>query len=90
MTKYISKAYLSDKGKIVKPGEELELTKEQAYRLGDKVESVQGEEEAPVTLHDFTVDELHELAEDNGLEGYSKLKKGDLIALIEGTEQEQE
>ncbi|CEI81302.1 hypothetical protein BN997_01120 [Oceanobacillus oncorhynchi] len=40
MPKYTAQAYLSHKGKIVKPGEELELTAKQADFLGDKVTEV--------------------------------------------------
>ncbi|WP_156031446.1 hypothetical protein [Sporolactobacillus terrae] len=40
MAKYIASAYLADKGKIVKPGETVELTDEQAKNLGDKVKAV--------------------------------------------------
>lgn len=37
MPKYIANAYLVHKGKVVQTGNEVELTKEQADRLGDKV-----------------------------------------------------
>lgn len=50
MKNYIANAYLVHKGVIVKPGEELELTKKQAERLGEKVTvvHVELEEEIPV------------------------------------------
>lgn len=41
MPKYIAKSYLVHKGKVVQTGSEVELTKEQAERLGDKVTPVQ-------------------------------------------------
>ncbi|WP_339233822.1 hypothetical protein [Oceanobacillus sp. FSL W7-1281] len=37
MPKYTAESYLSHKGKIVKPGEELELTAKQAAFLKEKV-----------------------------------------------------
>jgi len=37
MPKYIANGYLVHKGKVVQTGNEVELTKEQAERLGDKV-----------------------------------------------------
>ncbi|GIO25100.1 hypothetical protein [Oceanobacillus sp. J11TS1] len=37
MPKYTANAYLAHKGKIVKPGEELDLTAKQADFLKDKV-----------------------------------------------------
>ena len=42
MPKYTANAYLAHKGKIVKPGEELELTAKQADFLKDKVTEVKG------------------------------------------------
>ncbi|HLR58912.1 MAG TPA: Rho termination factor N-terminal domain-containing protein [Pseudogracilibacillus sp.] len=91
MTKYIAQAYLSHKGNIVKPGEEIELTKEQSERLGDKVNLVSIEKQTgEKELSEHTVDELKGIAEKRGLEDYSKLKKDELVALIEDTEQEQE
>jgi hypothetical protein len=38
MPTYLSNAYLSQGGKVFKPGERIELSEEQAERLGDKVE----------------------------------------------------
>lgn len=40
MPKYIANGYLVHHGKIVQTGNEVELTKEQADRLGNKVTSV--------------------------------------------------
>lgn len=45
MPKYTANAYLVKSGKIVKPGEEIELTKEQAARLGDKLKDAPGIDE---------------------------------------------
>lgn len=44
MPKYIANAYLLHNGSVVQTGGEVELTKEQAERLGDKVSPVK---EAP-------------------------------------------
>lgn len=41
MPKYQANAYLAHAGQIVKVGENLELTAEQAERLGDKVTKVE-------------------------------------------------
>lgn len=40
MPKYIANGYLVHKGKVVQTGGEIELTKDQADRLGDKVTPV--------------------------------------------------
>ena len=56
-----------------------------------KVEAPQPEEPIPAgevdSLEQHTVAELKVLAESMDLEGYSGLKKADLIALIEGKEE---
>ena len=89
MPKYIAKSYLVHKGKIIPTDGEVELTKEQGDRLGDKVELINLDEqtgEKPIQEH--TVDELKAIAEERGIENYSKLKKEDLIKAIEASEQE--
>lgn len=40
MPKFIANGYLLHKGAVVQTGQEVELTKEQAERLGDKVTAV--------------------------------------------------
>lgn len=51
MTNYIANAYLVHKGVLIKPGEELEMTVEQANRVKEKVTVVHVEpEEEKVTL----------------------------------------
>ncbi len=47
MPKFIANAYLLHKGKVVQTGQELELTKEQAERLGDKVKPAKEKKEEP-------------------------------------------
>jgi hypothetical protein len=44
MPKYTANAYLVHNGAIVQTGQEVELSEEQAERLGDKVEVVEEEE----------------------------------------------
>ncbi|RHW33524.1 Rho termination factor N-terminal domain-containing protein [Oceanobacillus profundus] len=89
MPKYIAKAYLVHKGKIIPTDGEVELTKEQGDRLGDKVELINLEEQkGEKSLQEHTVDELKIIAEERGIEDYTKLKKEDLIKTIEASEQE--
>ncbi len=47
MPKYIANAYLVHKGKIIQTGQEVELTKVQGDRLGDKVTLVEEPKEEP-------------------------------------------
>lgn len=88
MERYISKAYLSHKGKIVKPNEIVKLTDEQAARLGNKVEKekdilvIEETKEKGKSYEEMTVSELKELAGALNLEGYSKLKKDELVKLL--------
>lgn len=89
MPKYIANGYLVHKGKIIPTGGEVELTKEQGDRLGDKVELINLEEQkGEKSLQEHTVDELKIIAEERGIEDYTKLKKEDLIKAIEASEQE--
>lgn len=91
MLKYIAVGYLGHKGKLVKPGSEVKLTEEQAARLGESVKLSEDQDVETVEsseLADYTNAQLKEIAESEGLEGYESLKKADLIALIEGKEQE--
>lgn len=89
MPKYTAKAYLYHRGKLVKTDEELELTNEQAKRLGDKVSIVAGSEvtdssqEHEKTLDDYNVEQLKEIAKEYEIEGYSTMKKADLVKAIE-------
>lgn len=89
MPKYIANGYLLHKGKVVQTGNEVELTKEQAERLGDKVALVDIEEQTgDKSLQEHNVEELKMIAKERGIEDYAKLKKDDLIEAIEATEQE--
>lgn len=45
MPRCIANAYLSHKGKIIKPGQEIELTEKQIERLGEKVTQFETEQE---------------------------------------------
>jgi hypothetical protein len=44
MPTYEASAYLTKGGKVIAPGEEVELTAEQAARLGDKLKNAPGKE----------------------------------------------
>lgn len=97
MPKYIANGYLVHNGNIVQIGEEVELNKRQAERLGDKVELIESEQTKQEqekehaeekSLNDHTVEELKSIAEDRGIEDYAKLKKDELIEVIQAAEQE--
>lgn len=71
MPLYIANAYLSHKGEIVKPGEELELTEGQAKFLKEKVTAVEVEETADEghteeSLKSMNADEQKEIVESLG------------------------
>ncbi len=89
MPKYIANGYLVHNGKVIQTGNEVELTKEQGDRLGEKVQLIPLEEQAgQKALQEHTVDELKEIAQERGIEEYNKLKKDELIEVIEATGQE--
>jgi hypothetical protein len=44
MPKYVANAYLTKDGKTIEPGQEVELTAEQAARLGDKLKNGPGKD----------------------------------------------
>ena len=82
MPKFTSNAYLTHNGTLVKKGDEVELTAEQAEYLGDKVTAIEVEEKSP-SLSDNTVAELKTLAEGMSIDGFSNMKKDELIEAIE-------
>ncbi len=82
MPKFKSNAYLTHNGALVKIGEEVELTAEQAKHLGDKVTAIQ-EEIKNSSLYDNTVAELKTLAEGMEIDGFGNMKKDELIQAIE-------
>ncbi|AQU79723.1 Rho termination factor N-terminal domain-containing protein [Planococcus faecalis] len=81
MPKYTSNAQLVHRGSVVGPEKEIELTVEQAKRLGDKVTAVEVEKKD--SLSDKTVPELKEVAKDLEIEDFDGLKKAELIQAIE-------
>ncbi|BAM99143.1 hypothetical protein [Bacillus phage PM1] len=88
MPKYTvtNNAFLVQDGKVFKAGETIELTAEQAERLGNKVEATSETE-----LSGKTVKELKEEAKMANIEGYSQMNKEELIAaLAKDGEQEDE
>lgn len=88
MPKYIAKAYLLHKGQVIKTGNEVELTEEQAKKLGEKV-AITEESKIAIEKQDIVnelenkkVDELKELAKEAGIDGYSEMKKAELVAAL--------
>ncbi|EPY2274504.1 Rho termination factor N-terminal domain-containing protein [Clostridium sporogenes] len=55
----------------------------QGYKLIEETQNVQ---EDLKKLNDLTIEELRELAKGKGIEGISKLKKDELIEVLEGSE----
>lgn len=79
---------VKDKNRYYKKGakypyENAKVADERIKELLDKghISEVEGYKEP--TLNDYTVKELKEIAQEKGLEGYSDLKKDELIQLLE-------
>lgn len=93
MAKFRANAFLLHEGALVKPGTEIELEAEQAKRLGDKVvganEKIDAERvfETEKPLDTYTVSDLRDIAQREGVENYSDLKKDELISAIESARQ---
>lgn len=96
MPKYVvaNESVLIQDGKAFKAGETIELTAQQAERLGSKVHAISETETETTTeteLTGKTVKELKEEAKAANIEGYSQMNKEELIAaLAKDGEQEDE
>lgn len=95
MSKYVAQEFLVHKGELVAIGGTVELTEEQAKRLGAKVilqdeaaEDDMVDYDKP--LEDMTVKELKAEAKELGITGYSGMDREQLIAAIEGEEDDTE
>lgn len=77
MSKHRAEKNIAFKGELVKKGSEIELTAEQAKLLGNKVSPLETEDKGP------TVPELKKQAEALGIDGFSTMKKDELIKAIE-------
>jgi len=75
MPKYQTNAYLLHEGKVVPKNREIDLTEEQAKRLGDKVKPVENNKNK-------TVAELKEEAKIAGIDGYNDMKKDELLEAL--------
>lgn len=73
MAKYTSSSYLLHDGQVVLPGTEVELTDEQAERLGDKLTAVQ---EVKKKAEERTEEKPEERTEEKPEEEKPKKKKG--------------
>lgn len=86
--KYTSLIYLSHNESIVRPGEVVELTDEQAERLAGKVEPLnvenkgnneQTDKDNETHYQDMKVAQLKEIAKNKGIENSSDMKKQELV-----------
>lgn len=66
MPKYTSNAYLAKDGKVYGPGKEIELTKEQAEKLGDKVKGADEGEFSESDFRNLSAQEQKDLVESKG------------------------
>lgn len=83
MPEFVVNGLLQKKGKVYRPGQVIELTKEQADELGDKVVPVEvAKPNKPIS--EMGVKELRPLAKAANIESYSTKTRDELIAALEG------
>ena len=71
----------------VKGGKYINAAGDTVDANGEPIEEAQ-EDDEPKTLEDHTVAQLQEIAKDEEIEGYSSMKKAELIGAIEEAQEE--
>lgn len=81
MPKYITNGIIVQKGRALKDGAVIELTEEQAERLGRKVIPLEvADPDKPIDT--LNLKELKDLAKAAGVEGYSRKDKASLVSVL--------
>lgn len=94
MAKVKANSVLIHEGQIVQPGTEIEVSDEQAERLKEKNKAVGIDEKIDAEkgfesdstekpIGDMNVAELRGIAQGYGIEGYSDMKKADLVNAVQ-------
>lgn len=88
MPEYYSNALLAHKGGVVKYGEKLTLTEEQAAALGSKVIPAEvANPDKPV--NEMTIKELKPLAKAANVENYTAMNRSQLVEALSAKQVEQ-